>query len=100
VITRDEGLPLVRHAIDQALRGRPNDAFIRSAEGYIKKNLFWDWSGALVAVERAYQLEPRNSVARNWRASLMVSLGKVEEATRLYSESYALDPLSLSLHSA
>jgi len=100
VMTRDEGLPLVRHAIDQALRGRPNDAFIRGAEGYIKKNLFWDWSGALVAVDRAHQLEPRNSVARNWRASLMVSLGKVEEATRLYGESYALDPLSLSLHSA
>ena len=100
VMTRDEGLPLVRHAIDQALRGRPNDAFIRGAEGYIKKNLFWDWSGALEAINRAYQLEPRNPVARNWRASLMVSLGKVEEATRLYSESYALDPLSLSLHSA
>jgi len=100
VITRNEGIPLVRHAIDQALRGRPNDAFIRGAEGYIKKNLFWDWNGALEAVDRAYQLEPRNPVARNWRASLMVSLGKIEEATRLYSESYALDPLSLTLHSA
>jgi adenylate cyclase len=100
VITRDEGIPLVRHAMDQALGGDQNNAFIRGAEGFIEKNLFWDWSNALIAANRAYQLEPRNSVARNWRASLMVSLGKVEEATRLYSESYALDPLSLSLHSA
>ena len=100
VITRDEGVPLVRHAMEQALLGDPDDAFIRGAEGYIKKNLFWDWKGALKAIEHAYLLEPRDPVARNWRASLMNSLGRFDEATRLYGESYALDPLSLSLHSS
>jgi TolB-like protein/Tfp pilus assembly protein PilF len=100
VITRSEGVPLVRSALDQALRGNPDDAFVRGAEGYIKKNLFWDWKGALEAVDRAYTLEPRNPVARNWRASLFVSIGRIEEAVRLYNESYALDPFSLSLHSS
>ena len=44
------------HALASHILGNPDDAFIRGAESYIKKNLFWDWAGALEAIDRAYQL--------------------------------------------
>jgi TolB-like protein/Tfp pilus assembly protein PilF len=100
LIPRVEGVALIRDAMDKAQQYAPNLAYVWGLDGYITKNLFWDWSSAHSKLDRAYELAPGNQVILGWRASLFASLGKIAEAVTLYEKALSLDPLRLSMHSA
>jgi adenylate cyclase len=100
VIPRDDGVPLMQDAIERARRLAPGDAVLLGTEGYIRKNFFWDWQGAQSSLELAGQLDPRSPVVRAWQASMLLTLGKLDEAVAMYEDVMATDPLNLSGHSA
>jgi adenylate cyclase len=100
IMTREEGVPLVKNAIENAKRIDPNLAMAWGIHGFIRKNLFWDWDTAQAYVDKAYALEPNNSAIIAWRASMTGTLGNLDESLELYELGHLTDPLNLSIHSA
>ena len=100
LMPREEGVPLTRNALDQAQQLAPDLAIVWGQDGFIKKNLHWDWNGARADLDKAYKMEPRHGAILTWRASLLGSMGKFDESVSLYEKKYSIDPLSLTTHSA
>jgi len=100
ILSREEFMPIVESALEHARRLDPGNAINRAAEGYIRKNLFWDWRGAQAAIASAHKIDPHSQPIRGWHASTLTSLGELDEAIRIYEGILATDPLSLSVHSA
>jgi adenylate cyclase len=97
---REDGYALAMDAIDRAMSLDPDLAETWGAYGILKKNLDWDWDSAQTALARAHQLDPNSNIIRIWRASLIQTLGRFDEAIELYQEALAVDPLNLSAHSS
>jgi tetratricopeptide (TPR) repeat protein len=57
----------------------------------------WDWVGAAREFNRAIQLNPRYSTARQWHAWLLVAMGRFEEALAEGRAAIDLDPASVSI---
>jgi tetratricopeptide (TPR) repeat protein len=57
----------------------------------------WDWHGAEAEFRRAISLNPGYATAHQWRAYVLASLGRFDEAVASAERAQALDPLSLSL---
>jgi TolB-like protein/tetratricopeptide (TPR) repeat protein len=98
--TREDGVPLVHNAIERARSLDPGSGVILGTYAYIKKNLYGDWSTAQAAVNKAYELDPNSKITTRWRASTANSLGKFDEAIKLYERAILNDPLSMAVHSA
>ncbi len=96
----EEGYALAMNAINQAMSLSPDLGEIQGAYGFLKKNLDWDWDSALTALTKAHQLEPDSNIIRIWRASLIQSLGRLEEAIEIYEQALTVDPLNLSIYSS
>ncbi|MFT5139945.1 MAG: adenylate cyclase [Rhodothermales bacterium] len=95
-----EGMPLINQALELAKELDPNLALAWVIDGYIQKNLGWNWETAQQLTKKAIELEPNNSYVIEGRASVVGSVGRFEESVELYERAYSLDPLSMSLHSA
>jgi adenylate cyclase len=100
VRTHEEGYILAMDAIDRALDLDPDQGDSWGAYGFLKKNLDWDWETAKSALTRAYQLDPNSNIIRIWRASLIQTLGRLDEAIEIYQQALAVDPLNTSIHSS
>ena len=98
--TREEGHALAMDAIDQALNFGPDQGNTWGAYGFLKKNLDWDWDTAQTALTRAHQLDPNSNIIRIWRASLIQTLGRLDEAIETYQQALAVDPLNMSTYSS
>jgi TolB-like protein/Flp pilus assembly protein TadD len=98
--TREEGYALAMNAINRAISLDPDQGVTLAAYGFLKKNLDWDWETAQMALTRAHQLEPNSNIIRIWRASLMQTLGRLDEAVENYKQALAVDPLNLSPYSS
>jgi eukaryotic-like serine/threonine-protein kinase len=57
----------------------------------------WDWVGAEREFNRAIELNPRYSTARQWRSWFLVAMGRFEEALAEGRAAIELDPLSVSI---
>jgi tetratricopeptide (TPR) repeat protein len=57
----------------------------------------WDWVTAEREFNRAIQLNPRYSTARQWRAWFLVAMGRFEEALAEGRAAIDLDPASVSI---
>ncbi len=57
----------------------------------------WDWKGADGEFARAIELDPRCTVAHQWRASLLAALGRPEESLIEAHTALELDPASVSV---
>jgi tetratricopeptide (TPR) repeat protein len=55
----------------------------------------WDWKGAEEEFLRAIELNPSYATARQWYASFLNAMGRLEEAQAQLSRARELDPLSL-----
>jgi tetratricopeptide (TPR) repeat protein len=55
----------------------------------------WDWKGAEEEFLRAIELNPSYASARQWYASYLNAMGRLEEAQAQLSRARELDPLSL-----
>ena len=98
--TREDGAALAKNAIGRAKSLNPDLGVAWGIDGFLKKNLDWDWGAAQAAINKAYQLEPKNDLIRIWRASMASTIGKLDDAVELYEQGLLNDPLSLSAHSA
>ena len=98
--TREDGAALAKTAIGRAKSLNPDLGVAWGVDGFLKKNLDWDWGAAQAAINKAYELEPKNDTIRIWRASMASTIGKLDDAVELYEQGFLNDPLSLSAHSA
>jgi serine/threonine-protein kinase len=57
----------------------------------------WDWVGAEREFNRAIELNPRYSTARQWHSWFLVAMGRCDEALAEGRAAIELDPLSVSI---
>ncbi|MEE9596570.1 MAG: hypothetical protein V3V96_07310, partial [Acidiferrobacterales bacterium] len=98
--TREDGAALAKNAIGRAKSLNPDLGVVWGVDSFLKKNLDWDWGAAQAAINKAYELEPKNNPIRIWRASMSTTIGKLDDAVELYEQGLLNDPLNLSAHSA
>jgi len=98
--TREDGAALAKKAIGQAKSLDPGLGVVWGIDSFLKKSLDWDWGAAQAAINKAYELDPKNNTIRIWRASMASSIGKLDDAVELYEQRFMNDPLSMSAHSA
>ena len=98
--TREDGYALAKNAIGRAKSLDPDFGGSWGVDGFLKKNLDWDWAGAQTAINKAYEVDPKYGPVMIWRASMAATLGKLDDALRLYEQRLLDDPLSLSSHSS
>ncbi len=98
--TREDGAALARKAIGRAKSLDPDLGIVWGVDSYLKKSLDWDWGAAQAAINKAYELEPKNKPVSIWRGAMASSLGKLDDAVELYEQGLLNDPLNLSHHSA
>ena len=57
----------------------------------------WDWPGAARHFQRALELNPRYSVARQWHSWFQIAMGRTELALAEGRQALVLDPASVSI---
>jgi TolB-like protein/Flp pilus assembly protein TadD len=70
-----------------------------AAQAYVKGMFDWDWLGAEQTIRRAVELDPNSLDAHYVYALLLMSLGRLPEATTQIQHAAQLDPLSAQVHS-
>ncbi len=98
--TREEGYALAKNAIGRAKSLDPDLGVVWGVDGFLTKNLDRDWGAAQAAINKAYELEPKNNGIRIWRASMATTIGKLDDAVELYEQALLIDPLNVSAYSA
>jgi serine/threonine protein kinase/Flp pilus assembly protein TadD len=82
-----------RAASEHAIALDPNlaNSYLNLSQVQIEYD--WDWQGAEASLQKAAQLEPGSAEVLRHRASLLSSLGRLDEAIELQRQSIELDPL-------
>jgi len=89
-----------RAAAERALQLAPGLAEAHMAKGYILHLFDLDFAGAEAEFHRASELAPQDPGAANILASLLATLGRLEEAVALGQRAIELDPLRNGVHQA
>jgi serine/threonine protein kinase/tetratricopeptide (TPR) repeat protein len=89
-----EGYERARKAMERALSLEPDLAEAHVALGWIRMAHDWDFRGAEESYARALGSEPRNATVLRGAGVLALTLGRNEEAIRLYQRAAEQDPLS------
>ena len=95
----DEAFMLAREAINKALMVYPGYAQAHANLGYIARSYDNDLAAAAYQLQLALQLEPTNTDIIRSAASLIMSLGRLDEAILLSEFVVARDPVSPRSHS-
>ena len=90
----EEGATLARQTVEKALALDPNLAPAWVSLSRIKSNHDWDWAAAEVDLNRARELEPKNTEVLYALSELKASKGLLEEAVDYCEEVITLDPLN------
>ncbi len=90
-----EAFPKAKAAAEKALSLDESLAEAHTSLGFVKSRYDWDWDGAEAEFRRAIDLNPNYSLARQWYANFLVSVGRTQEAIEESRESQKRDPLSL-----
>ena len=90
----EEMFPKAQRAIETALELDDRLGEAHAALGGLRRQMH-DLDGAILALERALELNPNFAIAYMWYAICLGELGRVEEAERVYSQGLELDPLSV-----
>ena len=90
----DEGYPLAREMLQKALALDPDYAPAHARLGFIAMNYDNDLATAARHIERALALEPANLDIIGNAASLLVTLGRLDEAIALQQYVTTQDPVS------
>ena len=99
-VSSAEAAPRVRAAADRAIAlddrlSEPYQALCQSLAFHE-----WRWDDAAAACESAVERAPNSATAHQWRAELLSTVGRLEEARRSYETALGLDPLSAVAFSA
>ena len=89
-----EGYERAREAMERALSLEPDLAEAHVALGWIRMAHDWDFRGAEASYARALGSEPRNATVLRGAGVLALTLGRNEDAIRLYRRAIEQDPLS------
>ena len=95
---RDEGFSLARASASKALAIDPDCAMAHGSLGWIARSYDKDMATSARHYERALALEPLNHTILANATSLVLSLGRVEEAIALGEHIIARDPVDPSGH--
>lgn len=96
----EEGHALAREAVNKALAIDPEYAPAHARLSGFSKNLDYDLVAAVRHLEHALQLEPANTGIIGGAASLIFSLGRLDEAVALTEFLVARDPVNPDNHNA
>ena len=88
----EEHLEGLDRIVNQALAIKPDDALATYFQGYVLKRLRKNLNQALVAFERAIDLDPNLAVAHNYVGQIKVFLGRASEAAEHTLKAIQLSP--------
>lgn len=89
-----ETFPLVKAAVDQALRINPDSAAALAARAQAQYWHEWDWAGAEASARRAVELNPGLPETHFVKAHLLVNLRRFGPGLSHARQARELDPLS------
>jgi len=87
-------MPRARAAALKAIELDERLAAPHAVLGVVKMGYDWDWQGAEQEFRRAIQLNPSDATAHQWYTTLLVSLGRFDEASREAALGQQLDPMT------
>jgi len=93
-IPLDEALENARPHVDRAIELDPDLSEAYAARGLMRGHMQWDFEGSEADFRRALELSPSDASAHQLYGSLLVWLGRTEEATVLLNRALELDPFS------
>jgi serine/threonine-protein kinase len=94
-----QAMEAAKQAVDSAVALAPRSLNVRNAEINFKVNCAWDWAGAERLCCETVHSGCVDSRTLQLYASLMINLGRHDEAIRLSLHAHRLDPLSDSVNS-
>ncbi|MFN8093427.1 MAG: hypothetical protein U0599_14635 [Vicinamibacteria bacterium] len=89
-----EAMPRARAAAERALALDPALGEGHASLGFVRFWYDWDAAGAAREFARALDLHPAHASARQWRAALLATVDRVDEAMAELDRALELDPLS------
>ena len=92
-----EGLERARNEARRALELDESLAEAHTSLGWVTFIYDWDWAGAARSFERALELNPRYSVARQWHSWFLIAMGQRDAAIAEGRLAIELDPASVSI---
>ncbi len=92
-----EGLERAKAEARRALELDESLAEAHTSLGWVTFIYDWDWVGAARELERALELNPRYSVARQWHSWFLIAMGQREGALAEGRLAIELDPASVSI---
>jgi TolB-like protein/Flp pilus assembly protein TadD len=92
--------PRAESAANQAIHLDPGLAGPHATLGCVDTFYHWNWESAEQRFRHAIELEPTNSTARHFYASMLATRGRFAEAEREMRHAADLDPLSMIAHSS
>lgn len=92
--------PRAESAANQAIHLDPRLAGPHATLGCVDTFYHWNWESAEQRFQHAIELEPTNSTAHHFYASLLATRGRFIEAEREIRYAAELDPLSMIAHSS
>jgi hypothetical protein len=95
-----EAMELARAAATKAIGLDDSLAEAHASLGRVLMSFDVDWAQANDAFARAIALNPGYATAHQWRANLLLALGRTEEALTSMQHARALEPFSLILDTA
>jgi TolB-like protein/DNA-binding winged helix-turn-helix (wHTH) protein/Tfp pilus assembly protein PilF len=95
-----EGFRGARASAEKAIRLDPALATAYLVLAWVQIDHDWDWEAGEASLKKAGLLEPGSAAVLVTRAHLTKTLGRVEEAIKLYEQAIALDPLRANFHLA
>ena len=93
-----EAYPKGRAAVAKALEIDNTLAEAHASLGYSKMTSEWEWQAAEEEFQRAIELDPNCSTARQWYGDYLTATGRHEEALDQINRAWELDPLSLNIN--
>ncbi|HET7064512.1 MAG TPA: tetratricopeptide repeat protein [Rudaea sp.] len=97
-LSTEEGVPLIRAAVERALALDPNDAAAHSVAGRVADVYDGDFVSAAAHYQRALSLDPTSSDALYNIAVFLASTGKVDAGITVMRYLVAHDPASARVH--
>jgi serine/threonine-protein kinase len=92
--------PRAESAARHAIHLDPGLAGPHATLAYVDTFYHWNWESAEQQFQHAIDLEPTNSTAHHWYASLLATRGRFADAEREIRRAAELDPLSMIAHSS
>jgi serine/threonine-protein kinase len=99
-IPAEEGLPVVRAAIDRAFALDPQSGEAYTARGMLQLFWEWDWAGAGRTLRQATVLNPSDPHAWHHLGNYLRAVNRLDEAVAARLRGLTLDPLDARLQNS